>query len=192
MSRRRIRGLVTQLVPAALLAASGCASVPPAPPMAKDAIPESLYVSQPWALRPPVDIYRRLGAIQSAAASAQQALDTYSAALQEQAAQSARQEAREAEFRRNLLEQRDREAREHREALRREEAAARPKAGIAQPWPKAGLPASSPFPPDFGWQIGEATFDAMQGWTDASNRMMDVTEQRATNKALLQREKQRK
>lgn len=81
-----------------LLVASGCASVPQAPEHAKDSLPESYYVAQPWAQQPPVDIFRRVSAIQSALSGVQNSLNAYSAAISAQAAEQNRHVLMQAEL----------------------------------------------------------------------------------------------
>lgn len=82
-------------------AVSGCASVPDAPTALNDSLPESFYIVQPWAQRPPVDIFRRVSAIQSALGGLQQSLNSYSAALNAQAAEHNRRVFLQAELARH-------------------------------------------------------------------------------------------
>lgn len=53
---------------------------------AGNSLPENWYRVQPWAEQPPVDVYRRVAAVQSALGGLQRSVNTYSAAIQAQAA----------------------------------------------------------------------------------------------------------
>lgn len=60
--------------------ASGAAEV------TDDQLPENWYRLQPWAEQPPVDVFRRVAAVQSALGGLQSSVNAYSAAIQAQAA----------------------------------------------------------------------------------------------------------
>jgi len=49
-------------------------------------LPENWYVTVPWAKQPPVDVYHRVAAIQSALGGLQSSVNAYSHAIQAQAA----------------------------------------------------------------------------------------------------------
>jgi len=52
---------------------------------AEHLLPENWYVYMPWAQQPPVDVYRRVAAIQSALGGLQSSVNAYSSAIQAQA-----------------------------------------------------------------------------------------------------------
>ncbi len=70
-----------------LLLLAGCLSVAvEAAENSDNSIPENWYRLHPWAEQPPVDVYRRVAAVQSALGGLQSAANSYSAAIQAQAA----------------------------------------------------------------------------------------------------------
>lgn len=163
MSRSKAPRLAQWVLPVSFLAASGCASVPQAPEMPKDALAESLYVTQPWAERPPVDIYQHLSAMQAAGASAQQSLNAYTAALRAQAAQETHRMRLQAQLRNYELAQRDERARQLAEARRQAEAEAASR-NIGKPVRLGPMDFRPEWAKDTGWQLGVVTWKYMCGW----------------------------
>ena len=78
--------------------ASGCASVLLASEPADNLLAETFYLEQPWAQYPPVDIFRRVSAIQSSLSGVQNSLNAYSAAISAQAAEQNRRVLMQAEL----------------------------------------------------------------------------------------------
>jgi hypothetical protein len=148
-----------------LLAASGCASVPPAPAMKKGALAESLYVIQPWAQQPPVDIYRRVAAIQGALAGVQQSVNSYYSAINAQAAEHNRRVFLQAELARAEAAQRRLQA----ERMAAERANSASQRQILTPAKfdskKVAMPRAYD---DTGWKLGEALYQNVHGWTQWS------------------------
>ena len=78
--------------------ASGCTSVLLASEPADNLLVETFYLEQPWAQYPPVDIFRRVSAIQSGLSGVQNSLNAYSAAISAQAAEQNRRVFMQAEL----------------------------------------------------------------------------------------------
>lgn len=150
---------------ALLLMVSGCVSVPPAPVMAKATLAESLYVAQPWAQQPPVDISRRLAGIQRALAGVQQSVNSYYSAINAQAAEHNRRVFLQAELAR--AEEAQRRMLAERLAAERANAANQPRKFVPAKFDPKKI--ANPRPYDgTGWQLGEALYENVHGWNEWS------------------------
>lgn len=154
---------------ALLLTVSGCASVPPAPAMDDTTLAESLYVAQPWARQPPVDIYRRVAAIQGALAGVQHSVNSYYSAINAQAVEHNRRVFLQAELAR--AEEAQRRILAERLAVERANAANQPRKFVPAKFdPKK---AASPRPyDDTGWKLGEALYENVHGWNQWQRGVM--------------------
>lgn len=162
MSRRLLCRIILIAVFAWL---SGCASVPDAPKEPEYALPESFYVPRPWADQQPVDITRRVRAMQSALGSMQQAVNSYGAALQTQADLHNKQVFRQAELARAEEETRRLQALETQRQRNAEEL--KPALKINS---KAFDAVARPNYTMLGWKLGEATALQAKGWSDWSRQ----------------------
>ena len=138
---------------------TGCASVG-TPVATGNGIAESMYTEQPWAKDPPVNITRRLSAIQGALGGAQQALNSYGAAMRASARTHNERVFRQAEIsRRKMVDDRIREQQEQQRLKAIAEQERRPV--VLQP---VGYLAPARPWDDTGWKIGVAIAQNVRGW----------------------------
>jgi Skp family chaperone for outer membrane proteins len=162
-----------------LALASACTCMPAA---AGDAapLPERLYVQQPWAQRPPVDLVRAFRRLQSSLSGMQAAVNNYSQALSAQAAEQNRRVFMQAELARVEEAQRQERARLLAAQRREAELDATTRASMLNPVGKApsnfavGIPRTS-FTEAEAYQVGVATAEmarASRGWGNALHGTM--------------------
>jgi hypothetical protein len=156
--------------------------------MTNNLIAESFYTQQPWAQKPPVNITRRLSAIQGAVSGMQQSLDSYAALTRAQAAAHNERVFLNAEIARNKAEM-DRVRAEEMEKERLAAIAAAPRDREYKPKKIDHFAAPRPYD-DTGWKLGVALANNVKGWGQWQRRVR-VDESRRWNRTLIRGHKRR-